>query len=93
MEKIEQEIKSITHQMFGIKEEQINRESRLKEDLGLDSLDCIELVLELEIQFDMSIPDEDAEDFRMVDDVIKYIEKSKAKHSYERELRNKHLHR
>lgn len=74
MEKIEKGITSITHKFFGIQKDQIKMESRFKEDLGLDSLDTIELVLELETAFNISIPDEDALDFKKVADVKKYIE-------------------
>jgi acyl carrier protein len=76
MEKIEKGIITIAHKFFGIHKEQIKPESRFKEDLGLDSLDTIELVLELETAFDISIPDEDALDFKKVSDVKKYIEQN-----------------
>jgi acyl carrier protein len=76
VERIEQKIKLVAHQTFGIKEEQIHMESRLKEDLGLDSLDAMELVVELESNFNISIPDEDALDFKKIADVKKYIEKT-----------------
>ena len=76
MEKVERGITTITHQVFGIKREQIHLDSRFKEDLGLDSLDTIELVLELETAFNISIPDEDALDFKKIADVKKYIEEN-----------------
>jgi len=82
MEIIEQKIKTITQQTFGIKAEQINMESRFKEDLGLDSLDAMELVVELETKFNISIPDEEALDFKKILDVKKYIEKTKAAKLY-----------
>lgn len=84
MKNVEQDIKNITHQLFGINEDQIQRETRLREDLGLDSLDAIEWVVELETQFDISIPDEDALDFKKIGQVVSYIEKFKAKNSFER---------
>jgi acyl carrier protein len=71
MERIEQKIKRITQQSFGIKPEQITLESRFKEDLGLDSLDAMELIVELESNFDISIPDDEAVDFKKIADVKK----------------------
>jgi acyl carrier protein len=82
MERIEQKIKRITQQSFGIRPEQITLESRFKEDLGLDSLDAMELIVELESKFDISIPDEEAVDFKKIADVKKYIEKTKATRLY-----------
>lgn len=64
--------------MSGVQEERINMESRFKEDLGLDSLDTIELVVELETKFNISIPDEEALDFKKIQDVKKYIENNQA---------------
>jgi acyl carrier protein len=72
--RVEREIKTIAQKFFGIKKEQISLESRFKEDLGLDSLDTIEFVLELETEFEISIPDEDALDFKKVADVKEYLE-------------------
>jgi acyl carrier protein len=73
MEKIEQRIRAIAHQMSGISEAQIHRESRLKEDLGLDSLDVMELVVELETRFTITIPDDDALEFKKIQDVNQYV--------------------
>ncbi|MDO1450663.1 acyl carrier protein [Rhodocytophaga aerolata] len=64
MRNVEQEIKYITNHVFGIKEEEIHVESRLKEDLGLDSLDTMEWVLELETEFNISISVEDGVNFK-----------------------------
>jgi acyl carrier protein len=87
MKNVEQEIKTITYQMFGIKGEEIHVETRLKEDLGLDSLDTIEWVLELETEFNISIPDEDAMDFKKIGEVVQYIEKYKARQSLHKHLK------
>ena len=92
MKNVEQEIKSITYQMFGIKEEKIHVETRLKEDLGLDSLDAIEWVLELETEFNIAIPDEVALDFKNIGEVIRYIEKYTARHSLKRNAKDGNLH-
>lgn len=52
---------------------------RLLDDLGADSLDMVELVMTLEEEFDMEIPDEDAEKLKSVEDVIEYIERHRKK--------------
>ena len=88
MKNIEQGIKDITHQMFGINKEQIHMEARLKEDLGLDSLDAIQWVVELETQFNISIPDEEAIDFKKIAQVVSYIERHITKRSYTRKAVN-----
>jgi len=74
MELFEQ-IKSVVSEQLGIKTEDIKEESSFKDDLGADSLDLVELVMTLEENFDIEIPDEDAEKLRKISDVIKYIEK------------------
>ncbi len=87
MKTVEQAIKTITYQMFGIKEELIHIQTRLREDLGLDSLDAIEWVLELETEFNISIPDEDALNFKRSGEVVQYIEKCKDRHSLHKNLK------
>jgi acyl carrier protein len=82
MEQTEQKIRAIAHQMSGINEAQIHRESRLKDDLGLDSLDLMELVVELETRFTITIPDDDALDFKKIQDVNQYVART-----YTRELK------
>ena len=52
-----------------------NKEASFKDDLGADSLDIAELVMELEDEFDMEIPDEEAEKINTVGDALDYIEK------------------
>lgn len=52
----------------------ITAETRLVEDLGADSLDVVDLVMTLEDEFDMEIPDEDIENVRTVGDIVKYLE-------------------
>ena len=55
-------------------EEGITSESRIMEDLGADSLDNVELIMALEEEFGLEVPDEEAEKLQSVGDVIKYIE-------------------
>ena len=58
---------------LGVEESQVNLEASFKEDLGADSLDVVELVMELEDEFDMEISDDDAEKIATVGDAVNYI--------------------
>lgn len=60
---------------LGVEESEVKPEASFREDLGADSLDVVELVMELEDEFDMEISDEDAEKIATVGDAISYIEK------------------
>ena len=78
----EEKIKSIIAEQLGVKKEEIKPESSFIDDLGADSLDTVELVMALEEEFGIEIPDEDAEKMTTVGDAIKYIEeKAKNKSS------------
>ena len=59
---------------LGVDENEVKLEASFREDLGADSLDVVELVMELEDEFDMEISDEDAEKIATVGDAISYIE-------------------
>ncbi|MFF5993283.1 MULTISPECIES: acyl carrier protein [unclassified Lysinibacillus] len=59
---------------LGVDESEVKPEASFREDLGADSLDVVELVMELEDEFDMEISDEDAEKIATVGDAITYIE-------------------
>ncbi len=63
----------VAHQL-GVDEETITRESSFVEDLGADSLDVVELVMALEEEFEIEIPDEQAEKIVTVGDAVKFIE-------------------
>ena len=67
-------IKDIIVDKLGIDEDQVTKDATFKDDLGADSLDIAELVMELEDEFDMEIPDEEAEKINTVGDAVKYIE-------------------
>ncbi|HAB18084.1 MAG TPA: acyl carrier protein [Verrucomicrobiota bacterium] len=71
---IEQRIKDIIVEQLGVKADQVTHEAKFIEDLGADSLDTVELVMALEEEFGMEIPDEEAEKLQTVGDVIKYVE-------------------
>ncbi len=68
-------VKAIIVDKLGIDEDKVTRDASFKDDLGADSLDIAELVMELEDEFDMEIPDEEAEKITTVGDALDYIEK------------------
>ncbi|MDP8264286.1 MAG: acyl carrier protein [Candidatus Aceula lacicola] len=74
----EEKIKSIIAEQLGVKVEEVNPESSFVDDLGADSLDTVELIMALEEEFNVEIPDEDAEKMSKVSDVIKYVEEKAA---------------
>ncbi len=74
---VEAKVKEIIVNKLGVDEAQITPEASFTNDLGADSLDTVELVMEFEKAFNLQIPDEDAEKIGTVGDAVKYI-KSKA---------------
>ena len=76
---IEQRIKDIIIEQLGVTAEQVTPEAKFIEDLGADSLDTVELVMALEEEFGLEIPDDEAEKLQSVGDVIKPVEDSQAK--------------
>ena len=77
MADVEAKVKEIIINKLGVEDSQITPEASVTNDLGADSLDTVELVMEFEKAFNLQIPDEDAEKIATVGDAIKYI-KSKA---------------
>ena len=73
---IDQRVKDIIVEQLGVKPEQVTPEAKFIEDLGADSLDTVELVMALEEEFGIEVPDEQAEKLQRVGDVIKHIEES-----------------
>ena len=73
-EEISERVKSIIVEQLGVSLEEVNPQASFIEDLGADSLDIVELIMALEEEYDMEIPDEDAEKIQTVDDVVKYIQ-------------------
>ncbi|PAP75483.1 acyl carrier protein [Rubrivirga marina] len=76
-ESTEQRIKEIIVEKLGVDQADITREASFTNDLGADSLDTVELIMEFEKEFDMTIPDEDAENIATVGDAIDYVEANK----------------
>ncbi len=71
-------VKSIIAEQLGVKPEEVIPEASFIDDLGADSLDTVELVMALEEEFGIEIPDEDAEKISTVGDAVKYIEAKSA---------------
>jgi acyl carrier protein len=69
-----QKITKVIVEKLGVTEDKVKPEAAFVEDLGADSLDQVELVMALEDEFDLEIPDEDAEKLKKVGDVISYIQ-------------------
>lgn len=66
-------LKEIIADKLSVNEDEITMESTFIDDLGADSLDIVELIMALEEELEMEIPDEDAEGFKTVGDVVEYI--------------------
>jgi len=77
MSEIEQSVKKIICEQLDVPEEDVVLTASFVDDLGADSLDQVELIMAMEEEFDISIPDEDAEKIATVQDAINYIIKAK----------------
>jgi acyl carrier protein len=71
---IEAKVKAIIVDKLGVDEAEVNTGANFTNDLGADSLDTVELIMEFEKEFDISIPDEDAEKIATVGDAVSYIQ-------------------
>ncbi len=70
---VETKVKGIIAEQLGVAEDEIKTTSSFIEDLGADSLDIVELVMAMEEEFEVEIPDEEAENINTVQDAINYI--------------------
>ena len=73
---VEERVKEIICEQLGVEEDEVNPNAKFIEDLGADSLDTVELVMAFEEEFDLEIPDEDAEKIATVGDAIRYIKEN-----------------
>ena len=74
---IEERVKDIIVDQLGVSAEQVTLEAKFVEDLGADSLDTVELVMALEEEFDIEVPDDEAEKLQAVSDVVAFITSKK----------------
>ena len=74
MSEIAEKVKAIIVDKLGVEESEVTTEASFTNDLGADSLDTVELIMEFEKEFDISIPDEEAEKIKTVGDAVSYIE-------------------
>ena len=72
---IEEKVRSIIVDQLGVESDKVTADAKFIEDLGADSLDTVELVMAFEENFDIEVPDEEAEKLQSVADVFPYIEK------------------
>ena len=73
MSNVEEKVKDIIVEELGVEREKLTSDASFMEDLGADSLDTVELVMAFEKEFDIDIPDEDAEKLRTVGDAMNYL--------------------
>lgn len=73
-ESVEERVMNIVCEQLGTSRDKISLETSFINDLGADSLDTVELVMEFEDEFQINIPDEDAEKIQTVGDAVKYIQ-------------------
>ncbi|WP_340102618.1 acyl carrier protein [Rhodohalobacter sp. 8-1] len=71
---VESKVKAIIVDKLGVDESEVVTEANFTNDLGADSLDTVELIMEFEKEFDLSIPDEDAENIATVGDAVTYLQ-------------------
>ncbi len=75
---IEERVKDIIVDQLGVSADQVTPEAKFVEDLGADSLDTVELVMALEEEFDVEVPDDEAEKLQAVKDVVSFISSKKS---------------
>ncbi len=73
MKQLEDKVKDIIAEELGVERDKLTTEASFMEDLGADSLDTVELVMAFEKEFDIDIPDEEAEKLRTVGDALNYL--------------------
>lgn len=79
MSDVADRVKKIVIEHLGVEDAQVKGEAKFIDDLGADSLDTVELVMAFEKEFDIDIPDEEAEKLRTVGDALKYLHEKTGK--------------
>ncbi|MCH7474278.1 MAG: acyl carrier protein [Gemmatimonadetes bacterium] len=74
LQEMEEKVRDIIVEELGVERDKLADDATFMEDLGADSLDTVELVMAFEKEFDIDIPDEDAEQLRTVGDALKYLQ-------------------
>ena len=72
-----EKVRAILCQQLDVEEDQVSMESNIADDLGADSLDLVDLLMSLEDEFDVDVPDEMVENIKTVGDLVKYIQTNK----------------
>ena len=73
-----EKVKKILSEQFGVEEDTITLETSLIDDLDADSLDVVDLLMSIDDDFEVEVPDEEVENIKTVDDLVKYIENHKS---------------
>lgn len=81
MSNVEERVHAIIVEQLGVDEKEVTETASFIDDLGADSLDTVELVMAFEEEFDIEIPDEEAEDITTVADAVRYIQERTAEKS------------
>jgi acyl carrier protein len=76
---IEERVKDIVSIRLGVNRQLLNRSTSFHDDLGADSIDVVELVMELEEEFDITIPEDDTNQIRSVGEAVEYIEREQSR--------------
>lgn len=76
MSDIAQKVKAIIVEKLGVEENEVTTEANFTQDLGADSLDTVELIMEFEKEFNITIPDDQAENIQTVGQAVDYLEKN-----------------
>lgn len=79
VENVQERVKNIIVERLGVEADQVKPEAQFVNDLGADSLDTVELIMALEEEFDVEIPDEKAEKIKTVGEAVEYIEQNAKK--------------
>jgi acyl carrier protein len=81
IQKVEEKVRSIVCEKLAVEQEKVTMSASFIEDLGADSLDFVELVMEMEEEFKLNIPEEEATKLRTVGDVVQFISKTSSQSS------------